>query len=175
MARLDTLVSTHLAERLFQPDRLNEILSSITSRRAEKAERLNARISALQREVTEADDKLKRLYRLVEEGLADVDDVPKDRLNMLKADRERAKSALERAKSHEGLQIRIDPGLIEEFGRDMRDTLTNSSMAFRKAYLQSLIDVDDNVIRIKGDKDLLEKAVLARKNGGNPGSQMSTR
>jgi hypothetical protein len=46
-----------------------------------------------------------------------------------------AKSALERAKSHEGLQIRIDPGLIEEFGREMRDPLTNSSMAFRKAYL----------------------------------------
>ncbi|SDT45676.1 hypothetical protein [Bradyrhizobium canariense] len=48
----------------------------------------------------------------------------------------------------------------------MRDTLTNGSMAFRKAYLQSLIDVievDDKVIRIKGDKDLLEKAVLARK------------
>jgi site-specific DNA recombinase len=118
------------------------------------------------------------LYRLVEEGLADVDDVLKDRLNMLKADRERAKSAFERAKSHQGLQVRIDPALIEEFGRDMRGTLTSGSMAFRKAYLQSLIDVievDDNVIRIKGDKDLLEKAVLARKSGGNPGSQMNTR
>ena len=43
--------------------------------------------------------------------------------------------SLERAESHEGLQIRIDPGLIEEFGREMRDPLTNSSMAFRKAYL----------------------------------------
>ena len=63
--------------------------------------------------------------------------------------------SLERAKSHEGLQIRIDPGLIEAFGRDMQNTLTNGSMAFRKAYLQSLIEVievDDNVIRIKGDK-----------------------
>jgi site-specific DNA recombinase len=96
---------------------------------------------------------------------------------MLKADRERAKSALERAKSHEGLQIRIDPKLIEEFGREMRDTLTSGSIAFRKAYLQSLIDVievDDKVIRIKGDKDLLEKAILARKSGGDRGSQMST-
>jgi len=178
MAKLDTLVSTHLSERLFQPDRLNEILSSISSRRTEKAESLSARISALQREVTDTDDKLKRLYRLVEEGLADVDDVLKDRLNMLKADRERAKSALERAKSHEGLQIRIDPELVEAFGREMRETLTNGSMAFRKAYLQSLIDVvevDDNVVRIKGDKDLLEKAVLARHSGGSPGSHVSTK
>ena len=61
--------------------------------------------------------------------------------------------SLERAKSHEGLQIRIDPGLIEEFGRDMWDTLTNGSMAFRKAYLLiEVIEVDDNVIRIKGEK-----------------------
>ena len=47
----------------------------------------------------------------------------------------------------------------------MRDTLTNGSMAFRKAHLQSLsevIEVDDNVIRIKGDTDLLEHPLLAR-------------
>ena len=100
------------------------------------------------------------------------------RMAKLKADRERAKSALERAKSHEGLQIRIDPELVEAFGREMRETLTNGSMAFRKAYLQSLIDVievDDNVVRIKGDKDLLEKAVLARHSGGSPGSHVSTK
>jgi len=96
----------------------------------------------------------------------------------LKADRERAKSALDRAKSHEGLQIRIDPQLIEEFGREMRGTLTDGSIAFRKAYLQSVIDVievDDNVIRIKGDKDLLEKAILARRTGTDRGSHMSTK
>jgi site-specific DNA recombinase len=178
MAKLDALVSTHLAEKLFQPERLSEILSSITARRAEKAGSLNARISELQREITEADDKLKRLYRLVEEGLVEVDDVLKDRLNVLKADRERAKSALDRAKSHEGLQIRIDPQLIEEFGREMRGTLTDGSIAFRKAYLQSVIDVievDDNVIRIKGDKDLLEKAILARRTGTDRGSHLSTK
>jgi site-specific DNA recombinase len=76
--------------------------------------------------------------------------------------------SLEPAKSHEGLQIRIDPGLIEEFGCDMQGTLTNGSMAFRKAYLQSLIEVDDNVIRIKGARicskrpSWLAKAVVIR-------------
>lgn len=61
MDKLDTLVTTHLTERLFQPERLAEILSSLSSRRAEKADAVNARITALQREVTDADDKLKRL------------------------------------------------------------------------------------------------------------------
>jgi site-specific DNA recombinase len=101
----------------------------------------------------------------------------KDRLNTLKADRDRAKAALERAKSHSSQAIRIDPALLEQFGRSMRENITSGSIPFRKAYLQSLIDVievDDAQIRIKGSKDVLERAVLASRNGANLGSQMST-
>jgi site-specific DNA recombinase len=67
--------------------------------------------------------------------------------------------------------------LIEQFGRTMRENFTNGSVPFRKAYLQSLIDVievDDAQIRIKGSKDVLERAVLAS-TGVVGGSQMSTR
>ena len=46
-----------------------------------------------QREVTNADDKLKRLYRLIEDGMTEMDDVLKDGLNSLKADRDRTKAA----------------------------------------------------------------------------------
>jgi len=60
----------------------------------------------------------------------------------------------------------------------MRENFTSGSIPFRKAYLQSLIEVievDDTQIRIKGSKDVLERAVLASRNGGAaPGSQMST-
>jgi site-specific DNA recombinase len=72
---------------------------------------------ALQREVTDAEDKLKRLYRLVENGMTDLDDVLKDRLNNIKAERDRAKAALEAAKYQIAPGIRIDPALIERFGR----------------------------------------------------------
>ena len=89
MDKLDGLVTEHLVERLFDPERLAAILASLTARRAEKAESVNSRIMALQREVTDAEDKLKRLYRLVEDGVTDLDDVLKDRLNSLKADRDR--------------------------------------------------------------------------------------
>jgi Recombinase zinc beta ribbon domain len=177
MAKLDSLVTTHMNERLFQPERLAMILSSLSSRRSEKADPVNARVTALQREVTDADDKLKRLYRLVEDGMTEMDDVLKDRLNSLKADRDRAKAALERAKSHSSQAIQIDPAMLEQFGRTMRENFSSGSIPFRKAYLQSLIDVievDDTQIRIKGSKDVLERAVLASRNGAIPGSQMST-
>ena len=87
---------------------------------------------ALQREVTDADDKLKRLYRLVEDGLTDLDDVLKDRLNTLKAERDRAKAALETAKYQIAPGIRIDPALIERFGRGMRENFTDRIGALPK-------------------------------------------
>ncbi len=148
-------------------------LSSPASQRLEKADAVNVRAIALQREVTDADDKLKRLYRLIEDGMTEMDDILNDRLNSLKANRDRAKAALERAKSNSSQAIQIDPALLEQFGRSMRKNFT--SIPFRKAYLQSLIEVievDDTQIRINGSKVVLERAVLAGRNGAVPGSQM---
>ena len=59
----------------------------------------------------------------------------------------------------------------------MREKFTAGSVPFRKAYLQSIIDVvevDDHQIRIKGSRDVLERAVLAGQ-AAESGSQMSTR
>ena len=59
----------------------------------------------------------------------------------------------------------------------MREKFSSGSVPFRKAYLQSFIDlveVDDHRIRIMGSKDVLERAVIAGP-AAEPGSQMSTR
>ena len=178
MDKLDSLVTDHLVERLLHPERLAAMLSSLKARRAEKADSENKRIMVLQREVTDAEDRLKRLYRLVEDGVTDLDDLLKERLDRLKADRDRARAVLEATKSRRGVDIRIDPALIESFGRTMRENLTTGSTPFRKAYLHSLIDVievDDERVRIKGSKDVLERAVLAGGSVTEPRSQMSTK
>ena len=178
MDKLDDLVTSGLGARLFDPARLAGILSALTARRTERANAANNRILELQHIVSGAEDKLKRLYKLVEDGIAEIDDVLKDRLNSLKAERDTAKAALERAKASGGAPILIDPALLERFGRNMRDQFTSGSIPFRKAYLRSLIDVievDDHAIRIMGSKDVLERAVLAEQTPGPEGSQMSTR
>ena len=177
MDKLDRMVTDHLLERLFKPERIALILASLSSRRAELAAAVNARISALQGEVVDAEDRLKRLYRLVEDGL-DVDELLKERLTTLKADRDQAKAALERAREQSASPIQIDPALIERFGRTLCDNFTAGSVPFRKAYLRSLIDVievDDHQLRIKGTKEVLEKAVLASQRGSSWCSQTSTR
>jgi site-specific DNA recombinase len=178
MDKLDSLVTDSLVGQLLHPERLAVMLFSLKARRAEKADSENKRIIVLQREVTDAEDRLKRLYRLVEDGVTDLDDLLKERLDRLKADRDRARAALEATKSRKGADIRIDPALIESFGRTMRENLTTGSTPFRKAYLRSLIDVievDDAQVRIKGSKDVLERAVVASQSGAEQRSQMSTK
>src|SRR5215471_5148452 len=66
------------------------------------------------------------LYRVVEDGMTDLDHVL-DRLKGLKSERDRVKAALGAAKSHGVADIRIDPALIESFGRTMRENLTSGS------------------------------------------------
>jgi hypothetical protein len=59
----------------------------------------------------------------------------------------------------------------------MRENFTTGSVPFRNAYLHSLIatiEVDDGQARIRGSKDLREKAVLASQNGPSWYSQTST-
>jgi site-specific DNA recombinase len=178
MDKLDILVTDHVVERLLQPERLAIMLSSLKDRRAAKADSESKRVMALQREATDADERLNRLYRLIEEGVTDLDEVLKVRLTGLKAARDGAKAALASVMSKQSSDIRIDPAMIDGFGRIMRENLTTGSIPFRKAYLRTLIDVievDDTRIRIKGSKDVLERAVLASQAVGDGRSQMSTK
>jgi hypothetical protein len=164
MDKLDTLVTRHLAERLFQSDRLSELLSSLIARRTEKAIAVERRIAALEREANEADARLRRLYRLVEEGIAEMDATLKGRIATLRSARGVAFGALERAKSSGAQTAQLTPVLIEAFGRTMRENLTTGEIPFRKAYLKSLlerVEVDDREIRIFGRKDVLEQCVIA--------------
>jgi site-specific DNA recombinase len=167
MDKLDTLVTTHLADRLLEPERLTAMLASLASRRAAKAAAVNERLGILEKEAHEANGRLRRLYKLVEDGVTQMDDVLKDRLTAVKADRDRAQAALDRAKSGLRPAVDIRPIVVERFGQMMREKLTGGEVPFRKAYLGSIVDrveVDDCEIRIVGRKDVLEQAVLA--NGG---------
>ena len=64
--------------------------------------------------------------------------VVKERLSNLKGDHDRAKAALEGARSLLVPAIGIDPALIERFGRTMLEKFTSGTVPFRKAYLQFL-------------------------------------
>lgn len=162
MAKLDGLVTEGLVDRLFRPAHLTALLTSVSERRAAQALEVDKRVAALQSELTEAEDKLKRLYKMVEDGIAELDDILKERIASLKLDRERAGTTLDRIKAQAMPPTALDPAVIERFGRAMRENITSGETPFRKAYIQAVIDrveVDDGVVRIVGDKSTLEQAV----------------
>lgn len=163
MDTLDNLVVDHLSRRLFTTERLTEILAAAFARRAQQASEVDHRVASLQREVIDASDKLKRLYRMVEDGVAEVDDILRDRLESLKLDREQA--ALDGVRAYALPATEIPPEMIEKFGREMRENIANGDVPFRKAYLRSIIDqveVGDHTIRIIGDTATLEQVVAGK-------------
>ena len=171
MVKLDTLVTEHLAARLLQPERLMFTLTALTGRRTDRQAALDNRIAALTSEAEVADDKLRRLYKLVEKGLAQLDDVLKDRIEALQTSREIALAARDRARSASRPTHDISPATVDKFARAMREKLSAGEVPFRKAYIRSIVDrieVDDRCIRIMGRKDVLEQAVLAEGSGAAP-------
>lgn len=74
MERLDSLVAEHIADRLLQPERLEEILASVLDRRQERAEHRREHITEVNKRAAETDLRLKRLYDAIEAGVADLDD-----------------------------------------------------------------------------------------------------
>lgn len=171
MDRLDQLVTGHIADYLLVADRITDLLAEIVKNRATAGGEVRDRINQLSRQASIADDKLRRLYALVEDGVTDLDEVLKIRLADIKADRDQARSALDRIKG-QSPATRIDRAKIERFGSLMRQNITSGDIPFRKAYLRSFIDaveVDDRVIRIHGSKSSLEQAVIASSQAGKNG------
>ena len=171
MDRLDYLVMRHLMDKLLSTERLTELLSTLASRRAERAAAVDARLAALEREAANAEDKLKRLYKLVEDGVAELDDLLKDRIATLRNDRDRTREALARAKGNVKAKAEVTDEAVARFGDMMRQRLQEGDTPARKAWLTSIVDrieVDEGKIRLFGRKDVLEQCVIAGVSG-SPG------
>ena len=164
MDKLDTLVTEHLADRLLDPERMSAMLTTLAGRRADRQIAVDRRITALAREAEDAEERLRRLYRLIEDGLAQMDEILKDRIASLKATQAAATAALDRARSATRGTDDVSPLAVDRFTRVMRERLTTGEVPFRKAYIGSLVDrieVDDAQVRIMGRKEILEQAIRA--------------
>ena len=86
---------TGLKELLFTPARLAAMLASLVQRHARNEQEVSQRIVGLQATAVEAAEKLKRLYELVEGGTVQIDDLLRQRIQVLQADKAKADAALQ--------------------------------------------------------------------------------
>lgn len=157
MEKLDDIVLTALKERLLAPDRLRALLERLIDRRAKQTAEVSDRLECLRAEVADTTNRLRRLYALVEDGTAEVDDVLRHRIQVLRAEQARADAALGLASAQSNGGGKIDDGKIERFGQLMREKLDGGDVNARRAYIASVvsgIEVDDDIVRINGKRSL---------------------
>lgn len=168
MDALDTKVVEALREKLLAPDRLATMLSALAERRTERAAAINERLIGLQQKADATREKLDRLYKLVEDG-AELDDVLRYRIGIVRSDHERANAAFERGRVQASNDDAIDPVRITAFSNLLTGVLASAENPARKVWLRSLlskVEVDTDRIRMVGSKDVLSAAVATSANSG---------
>ncbi|BAR57856.1 hypothetical protein NK6_4690 [Bradyrhizobium diazoefficiens] len=156
---------TNLKQRVLAPDRIADLLKLLIERQAAKSESADGRLLALQKELSDCEDRLKRLYRSIEDGIVELDDILRERTAALKAQRDRAKAALDHARAQCGMAAAVTAEKIDAFARLMNAKLDGGDTNTRKVYIRSIIDaveVDDRAIRIIGSKDILQAAIAGK-------------
>jgi hypothetical protein len=142
---------------------LKEYLDRSEAAQSSRREKLRL----LRAEVTEIDGWLRKLLAMVEAGAMQPEDpILAERVAQIRLHRQETSeriTMLERELRLPGDQL--SPEKIEACGRLLRDQLQNGDTAFRKAYLNLLVDrieVDDAEVRIRGPKSVLAGAASGR-------------
>jgi site-specific DNA recombinase len=165
MTKLDDLIIENVKERLFRPERLKIILEALVERQGAKDRSVHDRRTALERELSTKEEKLTRLYRAIEDGIVDLDIQLKDRIATIKTERDIVRASLDRLTAQVRASAAMTPGRLETFAKVIRDKLESGDIHARKAYLRSVIshiEVDDDRVRVIGDKATLAAAIAGR-------------
>ena len=167
MERLDNLVAEHIADRLLQPKRLEEVLASVLDRRQERTERRREHIVELNKRAAESELRLKRLYDAIEAGVADLDDPAlKERIVSLKAIRDQTQADAIRAAAvlESSTQQAVTPQMVQRFARTARERIRIDDGGYRRDHLRALaqrVEVADREVRIVGSKSNLLQTLTA--------------
>lgn len=164
-AVLDGIVVNGLKQHLLTSDRLASLLQMLTNRETAKTEAVDRRLAALSREVAECEERLRRLHRSIEDGIVELDDILRERIAVLKSQRDQAKAALDRAHAQCATATAIDAVKIDAFARLMAEKLDAGDTHARKTYIRSVVDaveVGDRAIRIVGSKEVLQAAIAGK-------------
>ncbi|NCA00884.1 MAG: recombinase family protein [Sphingomonadaceae bacterium] len=165
LEKLDEIVLEGVANKLLSPKRLEKILGELIERASAKDLAVAERRYKLEGEVTKVKDKLSRLYLAIEEGVIELDGDLKDRIERLKQERDLALASLERLVEQTTVQKNVTPDKVTAFSKLMREKIRSGDTQTRKAWLGSVIsriEVDDDTIRVIGEKPVLAAALAAQ-------------
>ena len=162
MPKLDALILENVKQHPFEPDRLTPILEALIKCRTEKDLTVADRKASLATSLAQFRDKLVRLYEAIEDGIKALDQDLNDHVPTLKNEKSLPETAMDRLFANCQAQAQASPEKLVAFAALMREQLEGGDKLARKAYLQSVIsriEVDDQKVRIIGDKATLAQGI----------------
>ena len=164
MPTLDRIVVEHLADRLFTPERIGEIIEEVHNRTQKKASESDKRAADLRKGLLDVETRLGRLYSSIEQGIVELDDLLREKIATLQAERRQVDAALDRVREASVVSVPVTEDMIESFARVMRLGISEGPIELRKAYLRSMverIEISDDAIVIVGAKVDIERSIKA--------------
>ncbi|MGQ3673983.1 recombinase family protein [Xanthobacter sp. TB0139] len=171
MDKLDKMVVNHIEERLLDPERIEEVLASLLDRRQEGVERRSQHIAELNQRAAEADMRLKRLYDAIESGSLDpTESALGERIAGLTALRDQARADATRIEAMlaNSTHQRLTGDAVRELTIEARRRLRLGKGGYRREHVRAFaqrIEVADEAIYIKGNKNTLLRTLVATKGG----------
>ena len=166
MDKLDDLIIEQFANRICQPERLNQLIAELRKRTRDTRGAEQAKINELNRQIQKVEKAQRNLIAAIEDGFPN-DDTMKKRAQELKAQRESLLIELASVRrQHVAPVERILPSDIDAFSKAIRTKLRNKD--FAKRYLRLLVDeivVSGNTATMKGSYAALTSAITAIKKG----------
>ncbi len=157
----EACVTAKLIDWLIVPERLTGILASLHARKAARQGAVQQRLGQLQQEAADTEKALANLYRGVESRALDLSEPSlQTRVQDLRARRDLAQAALDRARAALTEPPAIDAVAVEEFAKELAERLSNGAVEARKAWLNAIVDtiiVEPEKIRVVGKNDNLEQ------------------
>lgn len=135
MEKLDALVLRALKERLFAPERLTLLLQGLIARHAREAADASFRLVALQTAADEAKARLHRLYQKTASGVLvlEGDEVLKKLIAAERAEAEKTREALRRARLQAAPASVLDAERVARFSRVMHERMDTADVNTKRA------------------------------------------
>ena len=162
MDRLDGMVLDHLSERLFQPERLEQLLGAYVDKALDGQAKAKERLRQAREARGDVEAKISRLLSLVETGAMEPNDPAlKDRLvglRLQKTELEQDIARLQNAHGTSGLTLNAEK--LGKLSMEMRKRLAEGPQELGQAYMKLLLEgvtVSHHEVRLEGSPAILEK------------------
>ncbi|MEZ5866606.1 MAG: zinc ribbon domain-containing protein [Geminicoccaceae bacterium] len=171
MDKLDKMVVNHIEQRLPDPERIEDVLATLLDRRQEGVERRSQHIAELNQRAAEADMRLKRLYDAIESGSLDpAESALGERIAGLTALRDQARTDATRIETMlaSSTHQRLTGDAVRELTIEARRRLRLGKGGYRREHVRAFaqhVEVADDAIYIKGNKNALLRTLVAIKGG----------